>query len=210
MRIVECEQGSSEWLELRRGVITGTRIEQAFKNSDALRNKLIAEKMATFLEPQGSSKDIDRGHALEPMAKKEYEKQTGRVVEEVGFILHPDRDDVGLSPDGIINNGAMAIEVKSPNSQTHVEYMRSKTVPKKYLFQHFGYFLNIPELESIDFVSYDEMNEVKPLHILTLTLDDLLNTEYLKGKKVESMSKLQDKVFAFADSVETEYQNLIF
>ena len=210
MRIIECEQGSSEWLELRRGVITGTRIEQAFKNSDALRNKLIAEKMATFLEPQGSSKDIDRGHALEPMAKKEYEKQTGRVVEEVGFILHPDRDDVGLSPDGIINNGAMAIEVKSPNSQTHVEYMRSKTVPKKYLFQHFGYFLNIPELESIDFVSYDEMNEVKPLHVLTLTLDDLLNTEYLKGKKVESMSKLQDKVFAFADSVETEYQNLIF
>jgi len=210
MRVIECEQGSSEWLELRRGVITGTRIEQAFKNSDALRNKLIAEKMATFLEPQGSSKDIDRGHALEPMAKKEYEKQTGRTVQEVGFILHPDRDDIGLSPDGIIDNGAMAIEVKSPNSQTHVEYMRSKTVPKKYLFQHLGYFLNIPELESIDFVSYDEMNEVKPLHIMTLTLDDLLDTEYLKGKKVESMSKLQDKVFAFADSVETEYQNLIF
>ena len=171
MRIVECEQGSSEWLELRRGVITGTRIEQAFKNSDALRNKLIAEKMATFLEPQGSSKDIDRGHALEPMAKKEYEKQTGRSVQEVGFILHPDRDDVGLSPDGIINNGAMAIEVKSPNSQTHVEYMRSETVPKKYLFQHLGYFLNIPELESIDFVSYDEMNEVKSVELLLEVAD---------------------------------------
>jgi len=210
MRVIDCEQGSSDWLEIRRGVITGTRLEQAFKNSEALLNKLIAEKMATFLEPQGSSKDIERGHALEPMAKKEYEKQTGKPVKEVGFILHPHRNDFGLSPDGIINNGSMAIEIKSPNSQTHVEYIRSKTVPRKYLFQHVAYFFNIPELESIDFVSYDEMNEVKPLHILTLTLNDLLDTEYLKGKKIESMSKLEDKLFAFADNVETEYQNLIF
>ena len=210
MRVIDCEQGSSDWVEIRRGVITGTRLEQAFKNSEALLNKLIAEKMATFLEPQGSSKDIERGHALEPMAKKEYEKQTGKPVKEVGFILHPHRNDFGLSPDGIINNGSIAIEIKSPNSQTHVEYIRSKTVPRKYLFQHVAYFFNIPELESIDFVSYDEMNEVKPLHILTLTLNDLLDTEYLKGKKIESMSKLEDKLFAFADNVETEYQNLIF
>ena len=210
MRVIDCEQGSSDWVEIRRGVITGTRLEQAFKNSEALLNKLIAEKMATFLEPQGSSKDIERGHALEPMAKKEYEKQTGKPVKEVGFILHPHRNDFGLSPDGIINNGSMAIEIKSPNSQTHVKYIRSKTVPRKYLFQHVAYFFNIPELESIDFVSYDEMNEVKPLHILTLTLNDLLDTEYLKGKKIESMSKLEDKLFAFADNVETEYQNLIF
>jgi len=210
MRLVECDQGSPEWLQARRGVITGTRIEQAFKNSEALKNKLISERMVSFIEDGGTSKDMERGNALEPIACREYEKETGYNVEHVGLVLHPHRNDVGLSPDGIIAGGKKAVEFKSPKSETHIEYMRSGKAPKKYIFQLLGYFLNLHDLESIDFVSYDELNEVKPLHILTLTLGDLLDVEYLKGKKVGSIDNLAEKVFAFADSVESEYNRLIF
>ena len=134
----------------------------------------------------------------------------GCDVEEVGFILHPERDDIGLSPDGIINSGVKAVEIKCPKSPTHIEYMRSGTVPKKYLFQLAAYFLNIPQLETIDFVSYDELNEVKCLSVATLTLDDILKMEYLKNKTIGSMENLKEKVFDFADSIHTEYNNLVF
>ena len=72
------------------------------------------------------------------------------------------------------------------------------------------YFFCIPELESIDFVTYDELNEIRDMDIKTFTLDDLLQIEYLKGKKVGSLDNLKEKVFAFADEVESEYQRLIF
>ena len=210
MRIIDCEQGTPEWIENRHGVITGTRLEQAFKGSQALMNILIAERMTSFSEIQVSSKDMERGNDLEPFARKEYEKITGEIVEEIGFILHPTRDDIGLSPDGIMQDGSLAAEFKCPKSHTHIEYMRSNAGVKKYLFQLLDYFLCIPELEVIDFVSYDEMNEIKPICIKSVTLKDLLTIEYNKGKTVENMSKLEDKVFSFADSVESEYNKLIF
>lgn len=210
MRLIDCEQGSPEWLQAKKGLITGTRIEQAFKQSDALKNKLLAERMATFIEQDQTSKDMDRGNALEPIACREYEKETGYKVEHVGLVLHPHREDIGLSPDGIIDGGRKAVEFKCPKPETHIEYMRGEKAPKKYLFQLLGYFLTLHDLESIDFVSFDELNEVKPLHIMTLTLDDLLNVEYLKGKKVGSIDNLQEKIFAFADSVDAEYNRLIF
>jgi hypothetical protein len=65
-------------------------------------------------------------------------------------------------------------------------------------------------LEQIDFVSYDELNEVKPLDIKTVFLGDLLNMEYLKNKTVGSMENLEEKVYSFADSVHEEYSRMIF
>ena len=212
MRIIHCEQGSATWLQHRLGVITGTRLEDAFKHSESLKNELISERMATFVPPSASSAAMQRGNDLEPFARREYELKTGKTVEQIGFIAHPTRDDIGLSPDGIVSNGKRAVEFKCPASKTHVAYMRQHQVPKKYLFQLAAYFLNIPTLKSIDFVSYDELNEVRPLHILPLTLDDVLTTEYPggRGKTIGSMDHLESRIFAFADSVQTEYQRLVF
>jgi hypothetical protein len=210
LRIIECQQGSAEWLKHRLGVITGTRLGDAFKHSEALKNTLLAERMATYVLSDLSSRDMERGNALEPFAKKAYERKTGYKVQDVGFILHPDRDDIGLSPDGIIDNGLKAVEFKCPRSAKHIEYMRSTTAPTLYLFQLAAYFLCCPKLQSIDFVSYDELNEVKPLHILTLRLDDIFNIEYLKGRKMGCMASLESQVFNFADSINAEYHKLIF
>jgi hypothetical protein len=210
MRFIECEQGTHEWLEMRRGVITGTKLEQAFKQSEALKNQLIAERMVTFIPQSKTSADMDKGNALEPIAKKMYTQRTGIMGEDVGFILHPDRDDIGLSPDWIIDGGSKAVEIKCPKWTTHIEYIRGELPPKKYLFQLLNYFFCIPELEQIDFVSYDELNEVKPLDIKTVFLGDLLNMEYLKNKTVGSMENLEEKVYSFADSVHEEYSRMIF
>ncbi len=210
MRVLDCEQGTSEWLNIRKGVITGTKLEQAFKQSEALKNHLIAERMISYMPEGICTADMDKGNALEPLAKKEYMRITGFSGDDIGFILHPERDDVGISPDLIISGGIKAAEFKCPKWFTHIEYMRDKNPPKKYLFQLLHYFLCIPELESIDFVSFDELNEVKPIDIKTFTLEQLLDIEYLKGKKVGSLKNLESKVFEFADSIHTEYNNLIF
>jgi len=213
LNVINCIQGSSEWRSLRLGKITGTRLGDAFKGSEALKNTLIAERMATYVPETISSRAMQRGNELEPFARKLYEKRTGWTVEEVGFITHPTRPDFGLSPDGIISLGCMnvtAVEIKCPASKTHIQYMRQNTVPQEYVFQLSAYFLNIPNLHTIDFVSYDELNEVRPIHILTLKLEDILNAEYGKGKTIGSIGNLESKAFAFADSVEAEYQRLIF
>ena len=210
MRIIECKQGSQEWYNVRRGVITGTKLEQAFKQSDSLLDTLIAERMVTLLPETQKTATMEKGNTLEPFARKEYVRQTDIQGCEVGFILHPERDDIGLSPDFIASDFIGAAEFKCPDSKKHIEYMRDKNPPKQYLFQLLAYFLNIPDLDAIDFVSYDELNEVRPLVIKTFELKDLLNFNYLKGKKVESMAKLEDKVFEFADSVHEQYNELVF
>ena len=210
MRVIDCVQGTPEWLNARLGVITGTRLEQAFKHSDALKNQLLSERMATYVINESHSRSMERGSALEPLAKKAYEKQYSVTVKDVGFILHPERNDIGLSPDGIIGDGTSAVEFKCPKSPAHIEYMRNTQPPRKYIFQLAAYFFNIPTLQSIDFASYDELNEIKPLHKVTYTLDDILKTEYLKNKTIGSMDHLESKVFGFADSVNEEYQKLVF
>ena len=210
MRVVKCEQGSREWLEIRRGVITGTKLEQAFKQSEALKNQLLAERMITLLPEGDTSKAMQKGNDLEPIARREYLKEVGGIDANIGFILHPDRDDIGLSPDLVFNPYKKAAEFKCPNWTTHIEYMRDNKPPKKYLFQLLHYFLCIPDLTEIDFVSFDELNEVKPLVVKTFKLEQLLEMEYLKNKRVESMENLESKVFEFADSIHEEYNSLIF
>ena len=57
---------------------------------------------------------MDKGNALEPIAIKLYKEKTGMVANDIGFILNPARDEIGLSPDFVSIDVKTAAEFKCP------------------------------------------------------------------------------------------------
>ncbi|WP_349430944.1 YqaJ viral recombinase family protein [Serratia symbiotica] len=55
-------------------------------------------------------------------------------VSEVGFIPHPVIEGFGASPDGLVNDDGL-IEIKCPNTWTHLETIKSGNPKRQYLLQ---------------------------------------------------------------------------
>lgn len=113
------EQGSPEWLAVRRGCITGSRFKDC---RDKLKNgqpskACHAYAMDTARERVGGSvlakfqnAAMRTGTEQEPIARRTYERQTGNLVEEVGFITTDD-GLFGVSADGLIDDDGV-LEIK--------------------------------------------------------------------------------------------------
>lgn len=168
MRIIDCEQGSDEWFEARRGVISGTKAGQLLStlksgNYTAAREDAICELAmqrlsAEFRDP-ATGAAIRRGHEIETEARMYYEFETMETVQEVGFILHEKHDLFGCSPDGLIGDSG-GVEFKAPASvKKHVAYLRDPQVLlSEYEFQ-VKQCLYVTGREWWDIASYDPCNK---------------------------------------------------
>ena len=139
------EQGTDEWHALRLGRLTSSRAAdmlREIKSGEAaqrrnLRVKLAVERITEGYVPESSwsSKSMDRGHDLEPVAIAAYEAITGSMVTKVGFLSMSDQM-AGASPDGFVyDDGEQGIvEVKNPLLATHFGYLKNG-IPGDYLAQ---------------------------------------------------------------------------
>jgi predicted phage-related endonuclease len=75
-----------------------------------------------------------RAVALEPFAVAAYEARTGLVVRTTGFLRH-DRLPVGCSLDGHVGDFEGIVEIKCPQSPTHLDYWRTGRLPPAYRAQ---------------------------------------------------------------------------
>ncbi len=119
---------------------------------------------------------MQRGIDLEPIAMEEYCSKEFAVVETPAFIKNKEIDFLGISPDGLIKSEGKyigGVEIKCPSSKKHIEYIRINRVPNEYKYQVLAYFINCPDLEYVDFVSYDDRVTVKPFHCVRVTRDEL-------------------------------------
>jgi hypothetical protein len=122
------DQGTPEWMEGRRGRLTGSRIRLLLDGSQKGAQRLLAtlrrERDAGpggWMEGQDArGEDIDRGRLLEDRAIATYELMTGFEVERVGAIKHPELDGLAASPDGIIRASGAVVEVKAPRVAGHM------------------------------------------------------------------------------------------
>ena len=132
---VHMEQRSPEWYEVRRGVITASQAHRlltpAKRKTYAL--ELLAQQLSTEVEPSYTSQAMQWGIDIEPSAKRAYELVTGRTVIDAGFVWRDESHRVGASPDGWVNEGL--IEIKCPNTVTHLNYMLDGYPPPEYLAQ---------------------------------------------------------------------------
>ena len=137
MQVINIEQGTQEWLDVRKGVITGSRFKdivtpakaEQSKSSKSYMYELIAERMGATVS-FFQNEHMQRGNELEPDARTAYEFIKDVTVNEVGFCLH-DNKLIGVSPDGLIGEDG-GIEIKCPKETTHISYLDNGGLPLIY------------------------------------------------------------------------------
>lgn len=162
MRIIDCVQGTPEWRAARAGKITASHaayiMASISKGEAASRRNYRARLVCEILTGEPVEEDFQSGPMLwgvehEPAARDLYAELTLQTVQQVGFVLHPTIDRIGASPDGLVGNKG-CIEIKCPNTATHLETLMRGTVPSEYRYQMWTVMLCC-EREWCDFVSYD-------------------------------------------------------
>lgn len=155
------EQGSNEWKAARLGKLTASRMADAVARTKSGWGASRANLMATLMVERLTGQPADSytndamkwGTETEPQARSAYSFITDADVEQVGFIDHPKIAMSGASPDGLIGADG-ALELKCPNTATHIEFLLSGTIPDKYQKQ-MTWQLACMERVWCDFVSFD-------------------------------------------------------
>lgn len=158
----EIIQGTPEWLKLRLGKVTASRVADVMSKgkgsaeSAGVRNyraQLVCERLTGTVEETYTNSAMQRGVELEPIARECYEFVSGNTVEQVAFVDHPTIPMSGASPDGLIGDDGL-LEIKCPNTATHIEYLLCGEPPAAYTKQ-MTWQLACTGRKWVDFVSYD-------------------------------------------------------
>lgn len=198
--MVDIVQGSPEWLALRCGKVTASRVADVIAKTktgvSASRAKyageLIAERLTGTPAERYSNAAMSWGTEHEPEARKAYEFYRDTDVVEVGFVSHPTIGDSGASPDGLVDADGL-LEIKAPESHTHIETLLTKTVPSKYVTQMM-WQMACTGRQWCDFVSYDpRLPESMQFFCQRVMRDDAVIAE-LEREVVAFLNEVRGKV----------------
>jgi putative phage-type endonuclease len=122
------EQQTEQWFTDRLGKVTASRLADVLAKTKTgysasranYMTQLVLERITKTRAESYSNAAMQWGTEQEPFARAAYETHTGQMVEEVGFIQHPDIEDAGASPDGLVGDDGM-VEIKCPSSSTALE-----------------------------------------------------------------------------------------
>jgi len=179
-------QGSDEWFSARLGKVTASRLADVMaktKTGQAASRKnymmeLICQKLSGQREEGFTSGAMQRGNDLEPVARGAYEADKGLFVEECGLIIHPAESGFAASPDGLVAKDGL-IEIKCPNTATHVNFLKSGKPDRKYILQMHGQMLCTGR-SWCDFVSHDDRLQGLEYRCVRIDFDDDLGSEIIK------------------------------
>lgn len=156
------EQGSAEWLEARRGIVTASTVGKLLTSTGKVSNNdtsrglietLALERLAGRVQPLPATFDMRRGSILEDDARTVYADRYGSVA-EVGFGRRDEGGySYGASPDGL-RGGHGGLEIKCPKPLTHFRTILDGEVPRQYLPQIHMNML-VFDAEWWDFMSHD-------------------------------------------------------
>lgn len=118
------EQRSSDWYEIRRGRFTASEIHKILgvkgfgtTGEDYIFEKAVESIYGIEEDEAFTTKDMQRGIDLEPLAFRKFEE-----IHQFDFFyvkkayFFPYGDDAGCSPDGLVNSDAN-LEIKCPRSK---------------------------------------------------------------------------------------------
>jgi len=155
------EQGTEEWFAARIGKVTASRVadviaktKTGFSTSrDNYMAQLVCERLTGQKSESFTNAAMQWGTETEPLARLSYEVAQNVLVDEVGFVPHPSIIMAGASPDGLVGDDGL-LEIKCPNTATHIETLLSQTVPGKYNTQ-MQFQMACTNRSWCDFVSFD-------------------------------------------------------
>jgi putative phage-type endonuclease len=178
------EQRSPEWFSERAGKVTASCIYKVMAKTKTgpgadranYMAQLVAERLTGVTAESFSNSAMQWGTDTEPQARAMYELVTGNAVVETGFHRHPSIPDSGASPDGLVA-GKGLVEIKCPNTATHITTLRGGGIDRKYLLQMQWQML-CTQRDWCDFASFDpRLPHELQLHVERVELDPELADE---------------------------------
>jgi putative phage-type endonuclease len=151
------------------------------KESAARRNyrmQLCAERLTNRMTDHYVSMEMQRGIDLESTALEMYQIATQSMVIPVGFVLHPEWDFAGASPDGLVDSDGL-IEVKAPKSETLIDWRLNGIIPEEYMLQ-MQWQMACTGRKWCDFYGYDDR--------LPPPISNLIKRVERDEKKIEEIS----------------------
>ena len=193
------EQRTPEWFAKRLGLVTASRIADVMAKTktgaSASRSgymaQLITERLTGAPTEGYQSAAMEWGTEQEPVARAAYEAREGVLVDEVDFVRHP-MLEAGASPDGLVGEDG-CIEIKCPNTSTMLEYIETRSIPRKYLLQ-MQWQLACTGRNWCDFVAFDpRLPEHLRLLVIRVPRDEAVISE-IAGEVGRFLNELRDRV----------------
>ena len=187
------EQGSPEWFAQRCGKATASKIADIIattKSGPSASRKnylaqLVAERLTQTVAESYSNAAMQWGTEKEPEARAAYAflYADGVDVDPAEFVTHPSIEMAGASPDGLVGADGL-VEIKCPNTATHIETLLGGKVDSKYITQ-IQWQLACTGRAWCDFVSYDpRMPEHLAIWVKRVPRDDAMIEELESAVRV--------------------------
>jgi putative phage-type endonuclease len=206
--MIEVIQGSPEWFAARCGKVTASRVADIIAKTktgpSASREnylaQIVCERMTGKPAESYSNAAMAWGTEQEPFARAAYESVKDILVQEVGFVVHPLIEDAGASPDGLVGLFGL-VEIKCPNTATHIQTLLDQKVPEKYNTQ-MQWQMACTQRQWCDFVSFDprmaeglqifiKRVEFDPIYVAQLE-KEVINFLMDVEEKIQKLNKLKD------------------
>jgi len=198
--MTELVQGSPEWKLARCGSLGASRLADAVAriksgygaSRDNLMAELLVERLTGVPSEGFVSTAMQWGTEKEPEARAAYEFRADVDVALVGIVPHPTIAGTHASPDGLVGEDGL-IEIKCPNTASHVETLLGDEIAGKYITQ-MQWQMACTGRKWTDFVSYDpRMPEAMSLFVKRVPRDDVRIAELeLEARKF--LAELDTKV----------------
>lgn len=195
-------QGSPEWHAARCGKVTASRIADLMARTKSgygasranYMSEIIVERMTGAPYPSFTTAAMQWGIETEPQARAGYAFLHDVEVVEVGFINHPTLEGAGASPDGLVGDDGL-VEIKCPNTSTHIEILLSKQVPDKYVKQMM-FQMACTGRDFCDFVCFDpRMPSGLQMFVQRVHRDDALIAE-IEAEVEKFLAEVEEKLEA--------------
>lgn len=204
------------WKEFRKGLITASQVNRIMANGKGENG--ISQGAETYVfeligalkaeeEPDFYSRSMEWGNEQEPQAVMRYCQENNLDVNSPdviytsigGFVFFTWKDIAGGTPDIILPKLKKNVEIKCPDSTTHLYYMLKlnqgnfkKELPKYYDQMQFNNFLT--GNDSTDFVSFDPRikQESRQFFQLNIERDDQRIKEITE--KIEIVNEYKEQL----------------
>ena len=196
----ETVQGTDAWKQARLGRVTASRVADVVAKTRTgwgasranYMAQLVAERLTGEQAETYSNAAMAWGLEKEPEARAAYEFRTDVDVVKCGFIDHPNLNMTGASPDGFVGDDGL-LEIKCPNTANHIETLKGRAVPSKYVLQ-MQWQMACTGRQWNDFVSFDpRMPEHMRLFVRRVPRDERLITE-LSGEIIAFLVEVNETV----------------
>lgn len=175
-------QGSEEWLEKRRSMITASNVASLLSRSEKAcgaynksypsccqkidrslfcnpyqdKNSVIINKLLP--ETEKININMEWGQLYEPIARDLYQKMTGNKITPIGLITHSKYSWLGASPDGLLEDGKL-IEIKCPRKRR----IRSRKPPSLMYWIQMQIQMEVCDVERCEFmeVSFKQKSRLR-------------------------------------------------